>query len=226
MTRKFCFTLLVALATLSPASANAADPAWFQTPEPQGTGARTITVTSGQSLQDAFNKAQPGDIVEIAQGEYKASNGLVLLNSGTPAQWITVRAASGRRPQDRPEQHGLLSDRRVQCRRRRSGNRQRQGRQPPHLALERLHPQHHRAGDEDPLAQDGLRRRHQDQPEQPDQGRCRERLYRGFRSSAVDQQCRRRWRRRAYRGGPELLDSQSDARQFRASSSRAAPARS
>ena len=84
MTRKLCFTLLVTLATLS-STANAADPAWFQTPEPKGTGARTITVTSGQSLQDAFNKAQPGDIVEIAQGEYKASNGLVLLNSGTPA---------------------------------------------------------------------------------------------------------------------------------------------
>jgi len=97
MTRKFCFTLLVVLAAFS-STANAADPAWFQTPEPKGTGARTITVTSGQSLQDAFNKAQPGDIVEIAQGEYKASNGLVLLNSGTPAQWITVRAASGAVP--------------------------------------------------------------------------------------------------------------------------------
>ena len=103
MKMKFRLTLLVALATFSGTQAQAApasnsDPAWFKTPQPQGTGAKTITVTSGQSLQDAFNKAQPGDIVEIAQGEYKASNGLALLNSGTPAQWITVRAAPGATP--------------------------------------------------------------------------------------------------------------------------------
>jgi hypothetical protein len=114
-----CLTLLAALATfpgltqvansagtasvsntsasqVKPASS--ADPSWFQTPQPQGTGARTITVSGGQSLQDAFNKAQPGDTIEIGAGEYRATKGLVLLNSGTPAQWITIRAASGTTP--------------------------------------------------------------------------------------------------------------------------------
>lgn len=80
-------------------AASSADPSWFQTPKPQGTGARTITISSGQSLQDAFNKAQPGDTLEIGAGEYHAiSKGLVLLNSGTPGQWITIRAASGATP--------------------------------------------------------------------------------------------------------------------------------
>lgn len=79
------------------AQANTVDPAWFRTPEPQGTGARTIPVRSGQSLQDALNRAKPGDVVEIHEGVYKASRGFVILNSGTPAQWITVRAAAGRR---------------------------------------------------------------------------------------------------------------------------------
>ena len=85
----FCLPLLATLAMISgsahavtsasesqvKAAAASNEPSWFRVPEPQGTGAKTITVTSGQSLQDAFNKAQPGDIVEIAQGEYKASKG-------------------------------------------------------------------------------------------------------------------------------------------------------
>ena len=96
MKTKLCLTLLFALATLS-GSANA-DPSWFRTPDPQGTGARTISVTSGQSLQDAFNKARPGDVVEIGPGEHRATNGVALLNSGTPGQWITVRAAPGTTP--------------------------------------------------------------------------------------------------------------------------------
>jgi hypothetical protein len=99
MKSKFCLTLLVALAASSvSAHALAADPAWFKTPEPQGTGARTVSVTSGQSLQDAFNKAKPGDVIEIGAGEYRATNGVALLNSGTPGQWITVRAAPGTTP--------------------------------------------------------------------------------------------------------------------------------
>ncbi|QQP90152.1 hypothetical protein IGS68_02460 [Skermanella sp. TT6] len=80
------------------AQANTVDPAWFRTPEPQGTGARTIPVRSGQSLQDALNRAKPGDVVEIHEGVHKASRGFVILNSGTPSQWITVRAAAGATP--------------------------------------------------------------------------------------------------------------------------------
>lgn len=98
MKSKFCLTLLVALAAFSGAASAAADPEWFKTPEPQGTGSRKVPVASGQSLQDAFNKAKPGDILEIGEGVYRATNGLALLNSGTPGQWITVRAAPGATP--------------------------------------------------------------------------------------------------------------------------------
>ena len=65
MKSKFCLTLLVALAAFSGAASAAADPEWFKTPEPQGTGSRKVSVASGQSLQDAFNKAKPGDILEL-----------------------------------------------------------------------------------------------------------------------------------------------------------------
>jgi hypothetical protein len=116
---KFCFTLMAFLTANSMMNhaaygavsggqganstslinqVNTVDPAWFRTPEPKGLGSRKITVTSGQSLQDAFNKAQPGDVVEIGPGEYRATNGLVLLNSGTSEQWIAVRAAPGAAP--------------------------------------------------------------------------------------------------------------------------------
>jgi hypothetical protein len=95
---KFRLTLLVALAPLSGAAYANADPSWFRTPEPQGTGARKISVTSGQSLQEAFDKAKPGDVIEIGSGEYRATNGVALFNSGTPSQWITVRAAPGATP--------------------------------------------------------------------------------------------------------------------------------
>src|SRR4051812_11301380 len=74
------------------------DPSWFRTPEAKGAGTRTVSVTSGQSLQDAFDKAQPGDVIEIGPGEYRASRGVVLLNSGTSNKWIVVRAASGAMP--------------------------------------------------------------------------------------------------------------------------------
>src|SRR5688572_9175869 len=108
----FCLPLLATLAMISgsahavtsasesqvKAAAASVEPSWFRVPEPQGTGARTISVSSGQSLQDAFNKARPGDVVEIGAGVYKATNGFVLLNSGTPGQWITVRAAAGAMP--------------------------------------------------------------------------------------------------------------------------------
>jgi hypothetical protein len=98
MKTQFRLTLLVALALISGAPHANADPSWFKTPEPKGSGARTISVTSGESLQDAFNKARPGDVIEIGPGEYRATNGVALLNSGTPGQWITVRAAPGSTP--------------------------------------------------------------------------------------------------------------------------------
>jgi hypothetical protein len=93
-----CAAQIASGAAANAQASTSADPAWFQTPEPKGTGARTISVSNGQSLQDALNEARPGDIIEIQSGEYRATKGFAITSSGTPAQWITVRAAAGATP--------------------------------------------------------------------------------------------------------------------------------
>jgi hypothetical protein len=107
MQSKLRFVTLITLATLTFAAqptatqaqaTNSVDPTWFRTPDPKGTGIRTVTVSNGQSLQRALNQAKPGDVIELHSGEYRATNGFVMLKSGTSDKWITLRAAPGAKP--------------------------------------------------------------------------------------------------------------------------------
>lgn len=60
-------------------------------PAAPASGGKVITVTSGQSLQQALDSAQPGDVVELAPGASYVGN-FVLRNKGTASSsWIVIR---------------------------------------------------------------------------------------------------------------------------------------
>lgn len=80
--------------------ANDPDPAWYKTPQPQGTGLRTVPVSaSANAIRTALNSALPGDTIELAPGDHPVSGGNLLLSrSGTEQNWITIRGTAGSRP--------------------------------------------------------------------------------------------------------------------------------
>ena len=82
-------TMLVTLA--APASAA---PDWHKTPQVTG-DLRTVTVAVGESIQAAFDQAQPGDTILLAPGRHEVNSNLVLRNSGTANAWIKVKTTPG-----------------------------------------------------------------------------------------------------------------------------------
>lgn len=93
---RFLTALALAIATLAAVAtpSTAAAPGWHKKPTVQG-DLRTISVDPGQSLQAAFDAAQPGDTIQLQPGRHEVSGNLVLNNSGTPNAWIKIQTAPG-----------------------------------------------------------------------------------------------------------------------------------
>src|SRR3982751_6785783 len=54
--------------------------------------AKDVTVTSLAELQTAINKAKPGDVIQLADGVYDASDDIVVTTVGTLSKPITIKA--------------------------------------------------------------------------------------------------------------------------------------
>lgn len=89
-------TFLARALDLEPIQPEPTDPDWYTTPEPSGLE-RTITVpvAGSPTLSEALAAAQPGDIIELAEGTHVSAGNLVLRNSGTATAWIAIRGAPG-----------------------------------------------------------------------------------------------------------------------------------
>ena len=100
MRRDALLLILALVATLASSAAAshdaaaAAPPAWHKAPQAQG-DLRTITVAVGESIQSAFDQAQPGDTILLAPGRHEINGNLVLRNSGTAAAWIKIKTVPG-----------------------------------------------------------------------------------------------------------------------------------
>ncbi len=57
-------------------------------------GGRVISVAAGGNFQNALNSAQPGDVIELANGASFTGNFTLPNKNTTSQQWITVRPAS------------------------------------------------------------------------------------------------------------------------------------
>ncbi len=73
--------LLAALAALSPATGVAT-----------AGMSRVVGIASAAELIDAVEQAQPGDLIEVADGEYSLASRLELSAKGTAAEPIIIRA--------------------------------------------------------------------------------------------------------------------------------------
>ena len=63
-----------------------------------GEAAIRITTGGSRAIQEAINTALPGDIIEVAAGEYDDAQRIDVTTSGTAAKRITLRAAADARP--------------------------------------------------------------------------------------------------------------------------------
>ncbi|NND01549.1 MAG: hypothetical protein HKN91_02065 [Acidimicrobiia bacterium] len=94
---KLILTIAMAAALLTTvAPAASAAPGWHKTPAAHG-DLRTIDVAVGDSIQAAFDLAQPGDTILLAPGRHEVNGNLVLRNSGTSDAWIKVKTQPGER---------------------------------------------------------------------------------------------------------------------------------
>jgi uncharacterized protein YjdB len=57
-------------------------------------GGRIISVAAGGNFQNALNSAQPGDVIELANGASFTGNFTLPNKNTTSSQWITIRPAS------------------------------------------------------------------------------------------------------------------------------------
>jgi hypothetical protein len=100
VTREQMATFLARALGLEPIEPAPVDPAWFDTPTPQGLQ-RVIPVPPGGSptLAEAIAAAAPGDVIELGAGTHLNTGGnIVLSNQGTPTAWIAIRGEEGSRP--------------------------------------------------------------------------------------------------------------------------------
>jgi len=84
--------VLALVAATSPEAA--ARPNWHTKPTVTG-DLRTITVQPGQSLQAAFDAAEPGDTILLGPGRHEVAGNLVMRRSGTAGAWIQIKTQPG-----------------------------------------------------------------------------------------------------------------------------------
>jgi len=95
--RRTSLTLILAIAAtmvVTLAAPVSAAPNWHKTPVVKG-DLRTVTVGVGESIQAAFDQAQPGDTILLEPGRHEVNGNLVLRNSGNANAWIKFKTAPG-----------------------------------------------------------------------------------------------------------------------------------
>ncbi len=65
---------------------------------PEVSPLRTVTVTPGSSLSQAFAEAEAGDLILLEGGTHTQSGNLAIDRSGTASDWIRIEAAPGASP--------------------------------------------------------------------------------------------------------------------------------